>query len=159
MFGSYSIRKPISQKFKTYKWVSLEGAVPPQGLTDEQIKAAFDAALAKKGLTKVESETTDLFVAYQFGIRSEQEFASFGKDLGFVIGVPLGGTLSEDESIIHKGELALDIYETSKRRRTWRGVAEKTIDADAKPKTRQNNLAKTVKKLLKNYPPNATDGH
>ena len=61
--------------------------------------------------------------------------------------------MPEDDSIIHKGELALDLYEVSKRTRAWRGIAEKTIDPDAKRKKRQKNLAKTINKLLKNYSP------
>jgi hypothetical protein len=32
-------------------------------------------------------------------------------------------------------------------------VASKTLDAKAKPEKQQKNLAKAVKKLLKNYPP------
>ena len=135
--------------FRTYKWVPIEGTAP-QGLTDEQIKATFDAELEKKGLTRVDSETVDLLLGYQFGVRSEQEFASFG---GFAVGVPIGGTMPEDDSIIHKGELALDLYEVSKRTRAWRGIAEKTIDPDAKPNKRQKNLAKAINKLLKNYSP------
>jgi hypothetical protein len=135
--------------FKTYKWVAIEGTAP-EGLSDGQIKATFDAELEKKGLTRVDSETADLFVGYQFGVRSEQEFAAFG---GFAVGVPIGGTMPEDDSIIHKGELALDMYEVSKRTRAWRGIAEKTIDPDSKPKKRQKNLAKAINKLLKNYPP------
>jgi len=34
-------------KFKTYKWVTLENVSPIDDLTDEQIKAALDAALVR----------------------------------------------------------------------------------------------------------------
>jgi hypothetical protein len=37
----------------------------------------------------------------------------------------------------------------------WRGLASKTLDPKAKPEKQQKNLAKAVKKLLKNYPPPA----
>ena len=40
-------------KFKTYKWVALESVAPIDKLTDDQIKTALDAALARKGLSKV----------------------------------------------------------------------------------------------------------
>ena len=46
-------------KFKTYKWVTLKNAAPVDDLTDKQIKAALDAALAQKGLTKVDGDTLD----------------------------------------------------------------------------------------------------
>ena len=145
-------------KFKTYKWVPIKDAAQVEGLTDEQIKTAFDAELAKKGLAKVETDTADLFVGYQFGIHSDQKFSSFG-DLEYRAGLPLGGPMLEEGSVIHKGELALDMYDPSKRTRVWRGVATKTVDLDAKPKARQKHLAKATKKLLEHYPPIATGGH
>jgi Domain of unknown function (DUF4136) len=42
-------------KFKTYKWVTIEGVVQAEGLSKEQIEAAFDSELAKKGLAKVDT--------------------------------------------------------------------------------------------------------
>ena len=38
--------------FRTYKWVAIKGATPLSDLVDRQIKAAVDAELALKGLTK-----------------------------------------------------------------------------------------------------------
>jgi hypothetical protein len=145
-------------KFKTYKWVTIEGVVQAEGLTKEQIEAAFDSELAKKGLAKVDNDSADLFVAYQFGINNYQTFSSFA-NIEYKVGLPLGGTMSEAESIIHTGELALDMYATSKRTRVWRGVATKTVDLDAKPNARQKHLTKAAKKLLEHYPPIAIVGH
>ena len=51
-------------KFKTYVWVTLKDAKPVDDLTDKQIKAALDAALAQKGLTKVNGDNADLFIGY-----------------------------------------------------------------------------------------------
>jgi len=56
-------------KFKTYRWVPIEGATQAQGLTDEQVTAAFDAELRNKGLAKVASETADC----SSGISSESK--------------------------------------------------------------------------------------
>jgi Domain of unknown function (DUF4136) len=54
---------------------------------------------------------------------------------------------------IHKGQLALDMYDSAGHDLVWRGVVSKTIDPKAKPEEQQKNLTKAVKKLLKNYPP------
>ena len=43
----------------------IKGATPLNNLADQQVKAAVDAELAKKGLTKSESDTADLYVGYQ----------------------------------------------------------------------------------------------
>jgi len=146
-------------KFKTYKWVTIEGVVQEEALTKEQIEAAFDSELAKKGLAKVASDSADLFLAYQFGIHADQELSSSATTLEYKVGLPLGGTMLEEDSILYKGELALDMYATSKRTRVWRGVATKTVHLDAKPNARQKHLTQAVKKLLEHYPPIATGGH
>jgi hypothetical protein len=64
-------------------------------------------------------------------------------------------TTSGQTSTIYVGQLALDMYDSANKDIAWRGVASKTIDAKAKPEKQQKNLAKAVKKLLKNYPPPA----
>ena len=46
---------------------------PVDDLTDKQIKAALDTALAQKGLTKVEGENADLFIGYQVAVGSQQQ--------------------------------------------------------------------------------------
>jgi hypothetical protein len=145
-------------KFKTYKWVTIEGVVQAEGLSKEQIEAAFDSELAKKGLAKVDNDNADLFVAYQFAIHN-QKLNSFATNVQYTVGLPLGGTMPEEDSSIHQGELALDMYATSKRTRVWRGVATKTVDLDTKTNTRQKHLTKAAKKLLEHYPPIATAGH
>ena len=56
-------------------------------------------------------------------------------------------------STIYTGQLAVDMYDSKGHDLVWRGVASKTIDTKAKPEKQTKNLAKAVKKLLKNYPP------
>jgi len=58
-------------KFKTYKWVKVEGAEYPDQILDQQIKQSIDSQLAAKGLTKTDGDTADLFVAYQVSISQE----------------------------------------------------------------------------------------
>jgi len=147
-------------KFKTYKWVTLENVSPIDDLTDEQIKAALDAALVRKGLTKVDGDTADLFIGYQANQSREQEFAEFSP--GWSVGpgwhadtwyAPSGGITTGQTSRIYKGQLAVDMYDPANHDLIWRGVASKTLDLKATPEKRQKNLNKAVTKLMKNYPP------
>jgi Domain of unknown function (DUF4136) len=62
-------------------------------------------------------------------------------------------TTTGSTTTIYKGQLALDMYDSVGHNLVWRGVASKTLDPKAKPEKQQKNLAKAVKKLLKNYPP------
>ena len=127
-------------KFKTYKWVTFKNAAPIDNLTDEQIKAAVDAALTKKGLTRVDVDTADLFIGYQSSELISEEFSKFA-------------TWNESPPTIYHGDLAIDMYTPANHNLVWRGVASKTLDPKAKPEKRQKNLDKAVAKMMKNYPP------
>jgi Domain of unknown function (DUF4136) len=58
-------------RYKTYKWVKIEGAQYPDQIADAQIKSAIDGQLASKGLTKTEDDAVDLYVGYQIAIDKE----------------------------------------------------------------------------------------
>lgn len=147
-------------KFKTYKWVDIKGADRPNDLVQGQIKAAIDAELAGKGLSKVDSDEADLYIGYQTAIGTEKQFNSYSTGWGY--GPGWGGgwrggmgstTTSGTTSTIYTGQLGLDMYETSTKNLVWRGTVSKTLDPKAKPEKQQKNLKKAVAKLLKNYPP------
>jgi len=147
-------------KFKTYKWVILKDAPTANDLVTKQLKDAVDAELATKGLTKIDDDTANLFIGYQAGVGQEKQFTSFSSDWGYGGGWyrggwygPGGGMTTGSTSTIYVGQLVLDMYDSANRDLVWRGVASKTLDSKAKPDKQQKNLAKAVKKLLKNYPP------
>jgi hypothetical protein len=150
-------------KFKTYKWVALKDAAKVNDLVDEQIMDAVDAELATKGLTKIGEDNADLYIGYQAGIDKEKQFTSFSSGWGYGGGWYGGGwygpggmtstTTTGSTDTIYVGQLALDMYDSANHDLVWRGLASKTINEKAKPDKQQKNLAKAVKKLLKNYPP------
>jgi hypothetical protein len=148
-------------RFKTYKWVALKDAAKVDDLRDKQIKQAVDTELAAKGLQKVDDDSANLFVGYQAGIGEEKHFTSYNSNWGYGGGWYRGGwygpggssTTTGQTSTIYKGQLVVDMYDSANHDLVWRGLATKTIDVDAKPDKQEKNLSKTVKKLLKNYPP------
>ena len=64
--------------YKTYRWVQIKGAQQLNNLAETQVKAAVDAELAKKGLTKSDSETADLYIGYQAAVGTEKQYTSGG---------------------------------------------------------------------------------
>lgn len=149
-------------RYKTYKWVDIKGADHTNELTQKKITAALDAELAKKGLTKTDSDSADLYIGYQTAIGTEKQFTSYNTGWGYGPGWYGGGwyggmgttTTTGSTSTIYIGQLVLDMYDSAHKDLVWRGTATKTIDPKAKPDKQQKNLAKAVEKLLKNYPPN-----
>ena len=146
-------------KYKTYKWVEIKGAQQLDSLADSQLKSAIDAELAKKGLTKTDSDNADLYLGYQVALGQEKQYTSFNTGWGYGPGWGYGwyggggGTTTTTSSTIHTGQLDLDMYDPALKQLVWRGTATKTINPNAKPEKRQKNLQKGVAKLLKNYPP------
>src|SRR3954468_10272911 len=146
--------------FKTYKWVQIKGAQQLNTLADSQVKGAIEAELTKKGLTRSEADTADLYIGYQAGIGQEKEYTSFDTGWGYGpgwgggwYGGGGGGMTTGTTSTIYIGQLALDMYAASPKSLVWRGNASKTLDPKAKPEKQQKNLDKAVAKMLKNYPP------
>jgi Domain of unknown function (DUF4136) len=148
-------------KFKTYKWVSIKNADQPDATSAKQLTDAIDAQLAKKGLTKTDLDTADLYLGYQTAIRGEKELSAYGTGWGYGPGWS-GGWYGDAEqmnsatvatSTIYAGQLDLDIYNSAKKELVWRGIVSKVLDPMAKPEKRQQNIEKSVAKLLKNYPP------
>jgi hypothetical protein len=147
-------------KYRTYKWVSIKNADQVDDLTAKQITAAIDAELAKKGLTKTDSDNADLYVAYQTAIGTEKQLNAYNTGWGYGPGWGPGWyggmgmtTTTATTTTIYIGQLALDMYDSAHKELVWRGMASKTIDTKAKPDKRQKNIEKGVAKLLKNYPP------
>ena len=154
--------------YRTYKWVDvIKGSDQVNQITDNQIKAALEAELATKGLTKTDSDDADLYIGYQTAVGTEKQFNSYSTGWGYGPGwgggwygyrVGYGGgmtstTTSGSTSTIYIGQLGLDMYDSKGKDLLWRGVASKTIDPKAKPEKQEKNIKKAVAKLLKNYPP------
>jgi hypothetical protein len=149
-------------KYKTYKWVPIKGADQPDELTAKQITAAIDEVLARKGLTKTDSDTADLYIGYQRAIGTEKQYTSYNTGWGHGPGwgggwYGYGGmsttTTYGSTSTVYVGQLDLSMYDSTQKELVWRGVATKTLDPKAKPDKKQKNINKAAEKLLKNYPP------
>ena len=146
-------------KYKTYKWVDIKGADHPNQLVEKQIKDTVDSELAKKGLTKTDADSADLYVGYQTAMATEKQFTSYNTGWGYGPGWSggwyggMGTTTTGSTSTIYIGQLDLDMYDSAMKDLVWRGVVSKTLDPKAKPDKQQKNLTKAVEKLLKNYPP------
>src|SRR5262249_38580048 len=145
--------------FKTYKWVTIKGAQQMSDLVDKQIKTAMDAELAKKGLTKTDADSADLYIGYQAAVGQEKEYTSFDTGWGYGPGYGRGwyggggGMTTGTTSTIYVGQLALDMYSPQPKALGWRGVASKTIDPEAEPGEQQKKRAEAGQKRAEKQTP------
>src|SRR4051812_30689465 len=134
-------------KFKTYKWIKIEGVQYPDQITDTQIKTALDEQLATKGLTKTEDDTADLYIGYQVAVNQEKQWNTYsmggggpwGFGGGYYGGGYGGGSATTTTTTINVGSLSVDVYDRTAKQLVWRGMASKTIDTGAKPEKRTKN--------------------
>jgi hypothetical protein len=147
-------------KYKTYRWAKHPQSAGIDELTLGVLGSAFDAELAKKGLSKAAGDNSDLVIVYQLAFRQEKEITSFDSGYGYGpgwrggwYGGGGGGMSTSTTSTIAIGSLALDMFDASKKNLIWRGTAQKAIEPKAKPDKQRKNAAKAAEKLLKNYPP------
>jgi len=143
-------------KFKTYRWVEVEGGTKPSALVNDQIMQAVDGQLASKGLTKTEGDNPDLLITYQVAVNEEKQWNStnFG-GYGYGGWGGTGGTTTGTTSTIKVGTLVVDLYDAQAKKHVWRGDATKTLNPSKNPEKNQERLNKAVAKLMKNYPPPA----
>ena len=136
-------------KYRTYKYVPIEGATQPNQIVDAQIKMSVDAQLKAKGLTRTDADTADLYIGYQVSINQQTQWNAYGSG-----GVRWGGGMATATSTtISIGTLALDMYDPATKQLVWTGSATKTLDPGNNQQQQQKNLDKAMEKLLKPFPP------
>ena len=62
---------------------------------------------------------------------------------------------SATSSTISNGTLVVDMYSPATKQLVWTGQATKTLDPKSSQEKNQKNLDKSMKKLLKDFPPKA----
>jgi hypothetical protein len=138
-------------KYKTYKWVDVPNENHPDQITDQQIKTAVETTLGSKGFTKATGDTADMLIAYQVAVDKERQWNAYG-GMG---GLRFGGMGSATSSTINIGSLVFDVFDAAAKQQIWTGEATKTLNPSSNPEKNQQNLQKSIGKLLKNFPPPA----
>jgi hypothetical protein len=121
-------------KYKTYRWEQHPQSVDLDQIMLRKLGAAFDAELAKKGLTKTESRSPDMVIVYQAALKQEKEISSYSSGWATGTGWGMGGgafgssTTNYNVYTISIGSLNLDMYDAAKKQLVWRGIASKTLD-------------------------------
>ena len=144
--------------FKTY--AQKDGTKVGQPLIDDRIVAAIDAALAAKGLTKVDANP-DVFVVYHTSFDKQKDISTYSSGYGGGYGPYgwgwgggwAGGTTTTQVRDILMGTLVIDVADAKKGQLAWRGIGVKEVDMQNKPEKRDKSITNAVNKIFKNYPP------
>ncbi len=145
-------------KYKTYKWVTIEGAAYPNQLQDMQIKQAIDSALKGFGMVRQDSGDVSVYVAYQVSVNQSTQYNTYGTG-----GVGMGGggwgwgggMSTTTPQTINTGTLVVDLYDPAMKQLVWQSTATKQLNPSSDAAKNQANLQKAVNKMFQKYPPGA----
>ena len=136
--------------YKTYAWA--RGTELTDELNHARVVRAIDAALAGKGLAKVEpSADPDVLVAYHASFDKTLEITGTAHGWG-----PLGlgdrwGSARVQPVLV--GTLVVDISDARTSALVWRSLASSEIRPNDKPETREKKITQATEKMFKNYRP------
>jgi hypothetical protein len=137
-------------KYKTYSWT--RGTEVIDELNHARVVRSIDAALAGKGLAKVEpSASPDVLVAYHASFDKNLEITGTAHGWGpFGLGDRWGSARVQPVLV---GTLVVDISDARTSALVWRSLASSDIRPNDKPETREKKITKATEKMFKNYPP------
>ena len=150
---NYDTKVDFTQ-YKTYKWVTIEGATYPNQLQDMQIKQAVDSALKGFGMVMKDSGDVNVYVAYQVAVNQSTQYNTFGTGGGYGGGWGWGGGMSTTTpQTINTGTLVIDLYDPALKQLVWQATATKQLNPSSDASKNQANLQKAVNKMFQDYPP------
>jgi hypothetical protein len=144
-------------KFKTYAFSEDALKLPVGDLNRDRILKAVETELAAKGFTK--SETPDALI--DLHVKAEQKVdATATTTPTYGYGGPwrygYGGGYSTTQINYNEyveGTLFVNLVDASIQKIVWQGRATKTLDEDASPEKREQNINSAVKQIFTKYPP------
>jgi hypothetical protein len=126
--------------YKTYAWVQAQAPAGGNPITQQQIIADLDAALAQKGYVKT-AASGDLSLILTLGAREKTDVDSWGR---------FG--LQTSVYQYTKGQLSLDAFDAKTNQAVWHGQASETINPD---KPNPSKIAAAITKLMAQFPATA----
>jgi hypothetical protein len=145
--------------FAQYKTYSMKaGTSTGQPLVDRRITSEIESQLAARGFTRNDT-APDVFVVFHMAFDEQKDISTFSSGPmygGYGWGWGGGwGTTTTDVRVrdILVGTLAIDMIDAKRKQMVWRGLGTREVDTNAKPEKRDQNIAKAVDKIMRNYPP------
>jgi hypothetical protein len=142
--------------FKTYKWVRAEKSPYPEKSIDEILMRTADNQLSKKGLSRTDSDTADLYLTYQLAILDDVESSSFSNQIGWSGGPNSFGTFTGSTTnssyMIKRGFMVLEAFDVKRKKRVWEAQARKILKDTKDHKKIESNSNKVMAKIFKSFP-------
>jgi len=152
---SYDFDKQADfSKYKTYAFSEDALKLPVDQLNRDRILKAVETEMAGKGFSK--SDSPDVLVDLQVKAQVETEATAtntggmYGGRYGFAGGY---STTQINYNQYTVGSLFINLVDKATEKIVWQGRGSKTIDENASPAKRDENITYAVKQIFMKYPP------
>ncbi len=139
-------------KYKTYTYA--KGTPVEDPLMDQRVVDAIDAALAKEGIKKVDSNP-DMYVTYHASAKENKQYVT--DNFGYGYGARWGGGMGTSTTRAYtyeKGTIVIDLWSADGKQLLFRGSGTDTISD--KPDKNIKKIHKVVEKIFDKYPPKSS---
>lgn len=141
-----------STDFSKYKTWDLKNDIKNE-LLARRIETAVGNELSKKGMTR-DTSNPDLWVAVHGSLSKQTQIHTYDTGWGYGYGWRYGGGMSTSTvTEVPVGTLIVDLVDAGKKELVWRGTASDTLNPEASPEKKEQNLQEAMAKLFANYPP------
>ena len=141
-----------STDFSKYKTWDLKNDIKNE-LLARRIETAVGNELSKKGMTR-DTNNPDLWVAVHGSLSKQTQIHTYDTGWGYGYGWRYGGGMSTSTvTEVPVGTLIVDLVDAGKKELVWRGTASDTLNPEASPEKKEQNLQEAMAKLFANYPP------
>ena len=138
--------------FSKYKTWDLKNDIKNE-LLARRIETAVNNELSKKGMTR-DTRNPDVWVAVHGSLSKQTQIHTYDTGWGYGYGWRYGGGMSTSTvTEVPVGTLIVDLVDAGKKELVWRGTASDTLNPEASPEKKEQNLQEALAKLFANYPP------
>lgn len=148
----------------TFSWYQADASAQERpdrvndSIMDRRVRRLVEAELTARGYQRVSEGTPDFLVAYHPVFRDRvvastipaDPWWGYGWDRPWLYGPPAGFTELE---VYREGSLVLDLVDARNHRLIWQAVAEGALTGFRDPQDAEEQLGRTVKKMLERFPP------
>ncbi len=143
---NYNHNASFSQ-YHTYAWGSNNKNQIQNSILAQVAQQDIEAALAQKGLQKVqESQNPDLVLTASGGEREQTSYNAWGMR---GIGGGMGG-ISPQENV--EATMVVSLYDVKQKELVWRGIGQDTLNNNGNKN--QKEVQNAVNKMFKQWPKN-----
>jgi hypothetical protein len=146
---SYDYDKQANfSKYKTYAFAESAMKLPVEQLVLDRIIKAIETEMAAKGFTKSEQPDVLVDLRAMSKVETQTSVTSTGN-----YGYWNGHTSQATTNQYTVGTLFVNLVDKSTERIVWQGWATKTLNEDAGPQTRDQNIRNGIHEIFTKYPP------